>query len=78
MRAWWIEQPGPINDGPLRWGARPEPLPGPGQVRVRIRCCGVCSGIIGYRALRVSRLPRPSTVVGRSLLRASTSVTFLP
>ncbi|MGZ4614686.1 MAG: zinc-dependent alcohol dehydrogenase family protein [Actinomycetes bacterium] len=42
MRAWWVEQPGPINDHPLRWGERPDPLPGPGQVRLRVTCCGVC------------------------------------
>lgn len=42
MRAWWVGQPGPIDDGPLRWGQRPDPAPGASQVRVQVTCCGVC------------------------------------
>ncbi len=42
MRAWIVEHPAPINDGPLRRVERAEPLAGPGQVRVRVSCCGVC------------------------------------
>jgi propanol-preferring alcohol dehydrogenase len=42
MRAWVVEAPAPIDAGPLRRVEREPPEPGPGQVRVRITCCGVC------------------------------------
>ena len=42
MRAWWVEEPGPIAGGPLRLGEVDDPEPGPGQVRVRVSTCGVC------------------------------------
>jgi propanol-preferring alcohol dehydrogenase len=37
-----VDAPRPIDDGPLRRVERPPPEPGPGQVRVRVSCCGVC------------------------------------
>ncbi|MGY1808307.1 zinc-dependent alcohol dehydrogenase family protein [Blastococcus sp. SYSU D00669] len=42
MLAWVVDPPGPIDAGPLRRVERPVPEPGPGQVRVRVTCCGVC------------------------------------
>jgi propanol-preferring alcohol dehydrogenase len=42
MRAWVVEQPGPVDGGPLRLVQREIPEPGPGQVRVRVLTCGVC------------------------------------
>jgi propanol-preferring alcohol dehydrogenase len=43
MRAWTVERPGPIDGGPLRWHTdRPVPQPGRGEIRVRVRVCGVC------------------------------------
>jgi alcohol dehydrogenase, propanol-preferring len=42
MRAWVVERPAPIDDGPLRRVERAEPEPAAGQVRVRVSCCGVC------------------------------------
>lgn len=42
MRAWWVAQPGPIDTGPLLAGERPDPVPGRGEVLVRVRVCGVC------------------------------------
>ena len=42
MHAWIVDRPGPIGTGPLERIERGEPLPGPGQVRVRVSCCGVC------------------------------------
>lgn len=38
MRAAMIDAPG----RPLRVGERPEPVPGPGEVLLRVRACGVC------------------------------------
>lgn len=42
VKAWIVSDCGPIDTGPLRRVDRDEPVPGPGQVRVRISCCGVC------------------------------------
>ncbi len=42
MRAWAVDDPGPVDGGPLVRIERPTPSPGPGEVRVRIRVCGVC------------------------------------
>jgi alcohol dehydrogenase, propanol-preferring len=42
MKAWWVEEPGPIASGPLRMGERPDPSPGPGEVLLSVRACGVC------------------------------------
>jgi len=42
VHSWVVERPAPIDDQPLRRVERAEPVPGPGQVRVRITCCGVC------------------------------------
>ncbi len=42
MEAWVVDHPGPIDAGPLRRIERENPQPGPGQIRVRVSCCGVC------------------------------------
>ena len=42
MRAWVVHQPGPMATGPLQFTERPVPEPGPGQLLLKIRCCGVC------------------------------------
>ncbi len=42
MRAWVVEHPGPIDEGPLRLTERPAPEPAAGEVLVRVRACGVC------------------------------------
>jgi alcohol dehydrogenase, propanol-preferring len=42
VRAWVVDAPGPVDGGPLRRVEREEPVPGPGQVRVEVSCCGVC------------------------------------
>ncbi len=42
MRAWVVDQPGPMETKPLRLTERPVPEPGPGELLVRVRCCGVC------------------------------------
>lgn len=42
MRAWWVAEQGPVTGGPLHFGERPDPEPGPGEVLVRVRACGVC------------------------------------
>jgi propanol-preferring alcohol dehydrogenase len=43
MQRWVVGRPASIDSGPLeRVSDDPVPLPGPGQVRVRVVCCGVC------------------------------------
>ncbi len=42
MTAWAVDEPGPVDGGPLVRVERPVPEPGPGQVRLRVRTCGVC------------------------------------
>lgn len=42
MRAMVLEQPRPAEEGPLQARDIAEPTPGPGEIRVRVRVCGVC------------------------------------
>jgi propanol-preferring alcohol dehydrogenase len=42
MRAWVVHEPGPVVTGPLRLTERDVPEPGPGELLVRVRACGVC------------------------------------
>jgi propanol-preferring alcohol dehydrogenase len=37
-----VHEPGPAATGPLRLVERPAPEPGPGELLVRVICCGVC------------------------------------
>jgi propanol-preferring alcohol dehydrogenase len=45
MRAWVVHHPGPAAagpPGPLKLIERSAPEPGPGQLLIRVTCCGVC------------------------------------
>ena len=42
MKAWVVDQPGPVATKPLKFATLPDPVPGPGQVRIRVLACGVC------------------------------------
>ena len=42
MRAWSVGTPGPLASKPLTRTTRERPDPGPGEVLVRVRACGVC------------------------------------
>ncbi len=42
MRAWRVGRPGPISGGPLESATCPDPVPGRGQVLLKVRACGVC------------------------------------
>jgi alcohol dehydrogenase, propanol-preferring len=42
MKAWVVDRPGPVDGSPLVRAAKQVPEPGPGEVRVRVRVCGVC------------------------------------
>jgi alcohol dehydrogenase, propanol-preferring len=42
VRAWVVQEPAPIDEGPLALVERPDPEPGAGEVRLRVSTCGVC------------------------------------
>ncbi|WP_026539434.1 zinc-dependent alcohol dehydrogenase family protein [Arthrobacter sp. 9MFCol3.1] len=42
MRAWQVGRPGPMSSGPLVAADRPDPVPGRGEVLLKVRVCGVC------------------------------------
>ena len=42
MRAWVVEQPGPIDTAPLAFITKEPPLPATEEIRVRVSVCGVC------------------------------------
>lgn len=42
MRAWQVAAPAPIDTGPVRLARVDAPAPGPGELLVRVRTCGVC------------------------------------
>ncbi|WP_223914622.1 zinc-dependent alcohol dehydrogenase family protein [Arthrobacter sp. NicSoilC12] len=42
MRAWQVGLPGPMSSGPLVAAERPDPVPGRGEVLLKVRVCGVC------------------------------------
>ncbi len=42
MIAWVVRDPGDLARRPLRLEEVPEPDPGPGEVRLKVRACGVC------------------------------------
>ena len=68
MRAWVVDRPGPIADGaPLVEVERPVPSPAPGQVRVRVTCCGVCRTDL-HLAEGDLRPHRPTVVPGHEIV----------
>lgn len=42
MKAMLLSQNAAIETAPLSWADVPDPLPGPGQVRLKVRCCAIC------------------------------------
>jgi alcohol dehydrogenase, propanol-preferring len=42
MRAWVVDRPGPVATRPVQLAERAVPEPGPGELLVRVICCGVC------------------------------------
>ncbi|MHB1166351.1 MAG: zinc-dependent alcohol dehydrogenase family protein [Candidatus Nanopelagicales bacterium] len=67
MRAWVVETPGPVTSGPLARVELGDPRPGPGQARVRVRCCGVCRTDL-HLAEGDLQPRRPRTVPGHEVV----------
>jgi alcohol dehydrogenase, propanol-preferring len=42
MRAWHVDEPGPVTGQPLRLRTGPVPAPGQGELLLRVLTCGVC------------------------------------
>ena len=42
MRAWMLHEPGVMESSPLVLEEVPEPEPGQGEIRMQVRCCGLC------------------------------------
>lgn len=42
MKACTLHAPGPIDRAPLEFGDVPDPRPGPGEVLLRVKMCGIC------------------------------------
>ncbi len=42
MDAWIVDQPSPIDNGPLKLVKRPDPLLNGSEIRVEVSACGVC------------------------------------
>jgi alcohol dehydrogenase, propanol-preferring len=42
MRAWQVRRPGPMRSGPLERVTVEKPSPGPAELLVAVRACGVC------------------------------------
>ena len=42
MRSWVVERPGPVEQTPLRRASTAVPEPGPDELLVAVRACGVC------------------------------------
>ena len=80
MQAWVVDRPGPIDGAPLLRIERALPQPGPGEIRVRITCCGVCRTDLhlaeGDLAPRRPRITPGHEVVGRVDARGVGAVRF--
>lgn len=67
MKAWIVAEPRPIGERPLRMVEMPDPVPGPGQVRVRVEACGVCRTDL-HLAEGDLQPRRPGTVPGHEVI----------
>lgn len=67
MKVWVVGTPGPIAEGPLVLTERPDPEPGPGEVRIRVGACGVCRTDL-HLAEGDLAPHRPGTVPGHEIV----------
>ncbi|MBO4275219.1 alcohol dehydrogenase catalytic domain-containing protein, partial [Microbispora triticiradicis] len=66
MDAWVVARPGPVATRPLERAGLPDPVPGPGELLIRVEVCAVCRTDLH---LAEGDLPprRPRTVPGHGV-----------
>lgn len=67
MKAWVVDEPGPVDSGPLAVVDRERPEPGPGEIRIRVSVCGVCRTDLHLAEGDLSP-HRPRTVPGHEVI----------
>jgi propanol-preferring alcohol dehydrogenase len=67
MSVWSVPAPGPVASRPLRRGTRAVPVPGPDELLVRVRVCGVCRTDL-HVAEGDLPVHRPDVVVGHEVV----------
>lgn len=69
MKAWVLEQPGPLGSRGFAFSQVPRPRPGPGEVLLQVKACGVCHTdlhiVEGDLPLRKKPLIPGHQVIGR-------------
>ncbi|MQA93254.1 MAG: zinc-binding alcohol dehydrogenase family protein [Streptosporangiales bacterium] len=82
MRAWTVHRPGSMSGEPLRPHRLPVPEPGPGEVLLRVRACGVCRTdlhiVEGDLELRTPEITPGHEIVGEVVASGSGAVRFAP
>lgn len=74
MRAWRVHRPGPMRSGPLEFDDRAAvPDPGPGEILVAVRACGVCRTDL-HVAEGDLAVHRPGVVPGHEIVGEVVSV----
>jgi propanol-preferring alcohol dehydrogenase len=80
VRAMIVRQPAPVADRPLRMEDIPDPAPGPGQILVEVRACGICRTDLHVVEGELPMLRAPLVpghqVVGRVATRGSGATRF--
>jgi propanol-preferring alcohol dehydrogenase len=67
MLAMILHEPAPVEENPLAPATLPDPLPGPGQIRLQVRVCAVCHTDL-HTVEGELRLPRLPLVPGHQIV----------
>ncbi|MEE1803448.1 zinc-dependent alcohol dehydrogenase family protein [Streptomyces sp. JV176] len=67
LGGWAVGTPGPVRTGPLVRVRRPAPVPGPGELLLRVEACGVCRTDL-HLAEGDLTPHRPATVPGHEIV----------
>jgi alcohol dehydrogenase, propanol-preferring len=80
MRAWAVQRPGPVSEGPLALDARPVPRPDDDEILIRVEACGLCRTDLhlaeGDLAPRRPGVVPGHQVVGRVVEKGSAATRF--
>src|SRR5258706_625698 len=67
MRAWLLEEPGPIESAPLSLRDLPDPVPGPSEIALDVSVCGLCRTDLHVIEGELAR-QRPAIVPGHQVV----------